>query len=356
MNIKLTARFNKAKRSFVTRRVPENDMYGLLYEGAKPKRGDLVLARITELGHHKRIERIDGRRARLYPGDEVILCFGDRYAPDQFESKVPDSMSPCHMVAAGGIASEALCWHKRISGPTEIEPIGLITNAAGKVLNIADYALQLPVTPLPEADHIPCTVVVGTSMNAGKTTTAAHLIHGLNKAGYKVGAMKITGTGAGGDLWLMQDSGAHQVLDFTDAGFPTTFNAPADQVVSVFEILSNALINMGCNALVVEIADGLYQQETQQILQYSSFKTRFNGVLFAAREAMGASGGAEWLLQEGYQVLGISGQICASPLAQREAAQVLSLPVYDLDTLSCPEIAPGLLYTPPLSQPLQSVG
>lgn len=356
MNTELTTRLINAKRSFVTRRVPENHMHGLVYEDVIPKSGDLVLARISELGHHKRIERIDGRRARLYPGDEVILCYGNRYAPDQFESRIPESLTPCHMVAAGGIASEALCWHKRISGPTEIEPLGLITGARGQVLNIADYALQTPPTVLVDAEHTPCTVVVGTSMNAGKTTTAAHLIHGLNKAGYKVGAMKITGTGAGGDLWLMQDSGAHAVLDFTDAGFPTTFNEPADQVQSIFETLAAALVDMGCNALVVEIADGLYQQETQHILQSGIFKTRFNGVLFAAREAMGASSGAEWLHKEGYQVLGISGQICASPLAQREAAQVLSLPVFDLDMLSCPEQAPELLYTPRLSQTLQSVG
>ena len=356
MNPQLTSRFKNAKRAFATRRVPAEEMHGLVYQDVTPKSGDLVLTRISELGHHKRIERIDGRRAHLYTGDEVILCYGNRYAPDQFEAQVPDSLQPCHMVAAGGIASEALCWHKRISGPTQIEPLGLITNAAGKVLNILDFALERSQAPLLDSHPVPCTAVVGTSMNAGKTTSAAHLIHGLEKAGYKVGAMKITGTGAGGDLWLMQDSGAYKVLDFTDAGYPTTFKVPIDEVLSVYETLSDELIKIGCDAIVVEIADGIYQPETRQILQSDNFRKRFNGVLFAAREAMGACSGAKWLQQEGYQVLGISGQICASPLAQREAAQALSLPVFDLEMLSCPEQAPNLLYLNPLLQPMKSVG
>ena len=35
-------------------------------------------------------------------------------------------------------------------------------------------------------------VVVGSSMNAGKTTTAAHLIRGMARDGFKTGAMKVT--------------------------------------------------------------------------------------------------------------------------------------------------------------------
>ncbi len=55
-------------------------------------------------------------------------------------------------------------------------------------------------------------------MNAGKTTTAASLIKGVTAYGMKVGAAKITGTGAGGDFWFMIDSGTEPVLDFVDAG------------------------------------------------------------------------------------------------------------------------------------------
>ncbi|CAN5548791.1 hypothetical protein BH18ACT3_BH18ACT3_16550 [soil metagenome] len=40
----------------------------------RPETGDLVLARVTELGQHYRLELPDGRRATLYEGDEIVVA------------------------------------------------------------------------------------------------------------------------------------------------------------------------------------------------------------------------------------------------------------------------------------------
>ncbi|WP_087024582.1 DUF1611 domain-containing protein [Thaumasiovibrio subtropicus] len=335
-------RFNQAKQSFVTRRVPQAAMCTLLTGAHKPQSGDLVLARIDRLGHHKRSERVDGRRARLFEGDEVILAYGNRYAPDQIESEVPEDLSPCHMAAAGGIASKALSWHARIQFPTEITPIGLIGDQNGQVLNLRDFAVATSSLPV----NVPNIVVVGTSMNAGKTTTAAHLIHGLQKDGYKVGAMKVTGTGAGGDLWYMEDAGAHLAIDFTDAGFPTSFKIDLKELMPIVRSLGNALIEAGCNAIVIEIADGLYQRETKALLENPEFKAMFHNVIFTAREAMGATSGVEWLKSRGYHVPAISGQLCASPLALRETEHQVAMPILDLDNLIASGTAASVLHLP----------
>ena len=86
-------------------------------------------------------------------------------------------------------------------------------------MSLRDYALGAPPrdVPLP-----PTIAVVGTSMNSGKTTVVASMVRGLRAAGLNAMACKITGTGAGGDAWLMKDSGAELVLDFTDAGAVST--------------------------------------------------------------------------------------------------------------------------------------
>ncbi|WP_104399985.1 molybdopterin guanine dinucleotide synthesis B family protein [Vibrio penaeicida] len=342
ISLNQSQRIVSAKRSFVTRRVPIELMQTLVTGIQTPKAGDLVLAKVTLLGHHKRSERVDGRRATLFQGDEVILAYGNRYAPDQFEAIVPDSMEPCHMVAAGGIAGKALSWHHKIDFPTEITPIGLIGNAEGKIINLSDFSVHPPAT----TQLIPNVVVVGTSMNAGKTTSAAHIIHGLTKAGYQVGAMKVTGTGAGGDLWLMQDAGAHSAIDFTDAGYPTSFNVKLNELNDIVEKLSAELIHRGCNAIVVEIADGVYQRETRALLQNPSFKANYRNIVFTARESLGATSGAQWLTDQGYYVPAISGMICASPLAHREAAKQIDVPVYGLEQLVEPRIAKSLLNFP----------
>ena len=78
-------------------------------------------------------------------------------------------------------------------------------------------------------------------MNSGKTTTAASLIHGLKRAGLKVAAVKVTGTGSGGDLWSMSDAGAATTLDFTDLGHASTAGLPHTEVLRV----ANGLIDLG---------------------------------------------------------------------------------------------------------------
>ncbi|WVJ71404.1 hypothetical protein FLP41_03630 (plasmid) [Paracoccus marcusii] len=63
-------------------------------------------------------------------------------------------------------------------------------------------------------------------MNSGKTLATAQLALGLRRAGYRVAALKGTGTGAFGDLNEYADTGAHLVADFTDAGMVTTYQEP----------------------------------------------------------------------------------------------------------------------------------
>ena len=183
-------RLQAAKRAFSTRRVPEGAMKTLIAGPQQPGAGDLVLARVTEIGSHKRIELPSGRRALLSVGDEIVLAYGDRYAPDQYEAYVPADLGSCHMVAAGGVAALARSWHDGLSGPTRIEPIGLVGNDEGSPINLRDFALPEATGSLPSSVF----AVFGTSMNAGKTTTAAALVKGFAAAGCRVGAAKVTGT------------------------------------------------------------------------------------------------------------------------------------------------------------------
>ncbi len=335
-----------AKQSFATRRVPASAMASLITGGATPKPGDLVLARVEALGSHKRIELTTGRRAHLFPGDEVILAFGSRYAPDQYEAYIPSSLADCHMVAAGGIAATAVSWHSRLVGPTSIKPLGLIAGTHGRPLNLADFSLGLACCIRPE--HV--FGVFGTSMNAGKTTTAASLVKGLSAAGYRVGAAKITGTGAGGDLWLMRDSGAHEVLDFTDVGMATTFGYDEDTIVTGAMRLLHELGNKGCNIAILEVADGLFQEETAALAASEKFRQMLCGTVFAAGDAMGAVGGISTLERLDHSVLGVSGSFTQSPLAIREAQAALSHPIVSALDLKAPEhVLPLLgLKQPPL--------
>jgi hypothetical protein len=299
-------------------------MRTLVVGDIKPKAGDLVLAMVDTLGSHQRVELPNGRRAKIFPGDLIMLCYGNRYAPDQFEAVVAEDLGPCDLIAAGGVAGRELCRHERMDAPTKIIPIGLIGDSRGRPINIINYRLNLSKS----GPRIPAIVVFGTAMNSGKTMTAGSLVRGFATSGVKVAGIKSTGTGSGGDLWFMSDMGAGVTVDFTDAGMPSTYLAPPEQIETGVLGLIDHAANEGCQVAVVEIADGLQHEETAALLRSKRLRERICGVVFAAYDALGAQAGVESLLANGHNILGLSGQVARSPLAMREAMKSTGIPVY----------------------------
>jgi len=336
---RLAARLGRAKLAYTTRHVPVEALQRLIEPDPdgdadpRPRAGDLLLARVERLGQHKRVELANGRRASLFEDDEIVVCYGDRYAPDQFEGEVPYDLGPCDLMAAGGVAARMVSRSSRVEDPTAIVPIGLLADARGRRVNLADWALAAA----PRALRRPQTIaVLGTAMNAGKTTTAANLIRGLARGGHRVGAAKVTGTGAGGDLWLMSDSGAHPVLDFTHAGHASTYRVPVAEIVRSFELLIGHL-SRSVETAVIEVADGLCQEETIGLIDSPAFRRAVDAVVFSAPDALGAAHGVRMLEERGIEVSAVSGALSASPLAMRETHALTGLTVLDIEALRRPD-------------------
>ncbi len=338
-----TSRIQNASWAFATRRVSHDAAKTTLPLEGAPHPGDLVLATVTFLGQHPGLQLPNGRRKQLFPGDEIVVAYGNRYASNQFEAEVPETLGPCHLVAGGGIASRAVSWHVNMrKGPTQITPVGLLGDANNRRINLCDYALR----PVNKIDTIlPAAIaVVGTGMDSGKTQTCAYLVRGLNAAGLRAGYAKITGTGAGGDTWLLTDAGAFPVLDFTDGGMATTYMTSIDELELLLMTLMAHIAREGVDAMVLEIADGVFQQETAALLQSPVFASLVAGIVMASQDSMGASAGVHWLKKHAEPpVLALSGIISAAPLQVREATLALQLPVYDREGLATPANAISIL-------------
>lgn len=336
MQMEISAdRLARTKRGFTTRNIPASALIQVSNDSYAPKPGDVVLARVSEIGQHRHLESPASRKATLFAGDEVVVVYGNRYAPDQFEARVPDDIGPCALAAAGGIAARVTTKNVRMKDATTLEPIGVFIDSDGCALNVADYALRAcaPVR------KVPCIAVVGGSMNAGKTTTAAALVHGLERAGLKVGAAKITGTGAGNDSGLMRDAGAAVVYDFTDAGLATTYKATQFDLERCASTLAGALSADGVDVMVFEIADGLFQEETAWLVQHSPVVRKLvDGYLYAGESSASVALGVHWLRQHGV-LLGVSGLVSTSPLACREILNATGYPCLTREDLATPEQA-----------------
>ena len=323
--------FASAHQAFSTRRVPLAACRTLLPAPRVPVAGDLLLAEVLTVGQHRSVELTTGRKAHLFPGSRVIVAYGNRYAPDQYEALVPDDLGPCDLVAGGGLAARETQRNAAMSAPTRLQPLGLIGDAAGHPLNLSQFAL--PPQPVP-ARPPQVFVVCGSSMNAGKTHTVAMLVRGLLACGLKTAACKVTGTGSGNDIWKMRDIGALTVLDFADAGFPSTYRTPLPALEAAFVTLIHGCAAAGAEAVVVEIADGLGQTETAGLLRSAVLRAHATALLFAAADPLGAAAGERWLAEARLPLVAVSGVMTACPEATREAAELVSVAVLSADQLA----------------------
>ena len=317
------------KWAFTTRRVQHGDIRGVRADLHDATPGDLVLCEIIAIGQHKNIQLADRRMSTSYPGDLVVLVLGDRYAPDQFHARAHlETGQMAQLIAGGGLVGRVDAAHAFMKEPTVVRPIGLLTDAQGNAVNVEAYAL-----PRLRPNHSATVIgVFGASMNSGKTTAASSLAHGLKRAGFATAGIKATGTGAFGDYNSFADAGV-PVLDFTDVGMATTYRMPMARIEAGFETLIATSAAGGAEVIVVEIADGVFQQETRAILQAGAIRDRMDGILFAAPDALSALGGVHVLEKLGLSPFAISGMVSCSPLARAEAEEVTGLPVLSREEL-----------------------
>jgi hypothetical protein len=310
-----------AKWSYVTRRVVDRGAVGLRSLDREPRLGDLVLARVVCVGAHDHVENTHGRAVQLYPGDVVAGAFGNRYATDYYEGYLPTG-TVAHLLTAGGVVGWVASAHARRGEPTVLELLGLLADRAGRPLSLDDCAMAAPVTARAESGTF---VVVGSSMGAGKTTTAAALVQGWSRAGLRVGAGKVTGSGSGKDRWMYQDAGAAEIVDFLDFGMASTFGYPPQRLRATMIGIRDVLVGWGASAVVLEIADGLLQEETRGLA--AGLAGFADGVVLAVADALSAVAGVGIMADLGAPVRVVSGLVTASPLASREAAAATGLPV-----------------------------
>jgi hypothetical protein len=99
---------------------------------------------------------------------------------------------------------------------------------------------------------LPVVLLVGTSMSAGKTTSARVIVRLLREAGLSVIGAKLTGAGRYQDVLAMQDAGAEHVFDFVDAGLPSTV-IPEKEYRGALRSLLSRMTDVEADVLVAEV-------------------------------------------------------------------------------------------------------
>lgn len=307
-----------------------------------PKAGDVAIFKVKEIGKHTRIQSVGGNNRYILPGDLIMGTFGNRYATGQMEGYVPAGYhKEYHILGQGGAIGILESMHSKFElvGPTTLTLVGYVVNEHNEIINTKNITESINTYRAGFRSKDPKIILsLGTSMDSGKTSTAAFVSRGLKLARKKVAFIKLTGTVYTKDKRLVKDYGAKIAVDFSDYGFPSTYMCSLEEILNLYKKLVNRVRSSNPDYIIVEIADGLLQRETSALIHNNKFMTTVSGVLFSSGDSMSAVSGADMLSHLRSNVLGLSGLFTASPLLIKEVKEISKYDVFTKEELMSREI------------------
>lgn len=320
------------KIASVTARL-ELDPFAVLGAEIPAVAGTVVAARVLDAKKsYNTLEDVHGRMVTLHPGDVIAGALGHRDALYGHAGRVPASVAvgdELRLLNLGGVIGELDGPSLGLEEPFRLEVLGSVLEfpytdrRVGIPARIARAAL-----PLVEPDWSalpPLIALVGTCMDAGKTTAACALIRALDRRGLSVAAGKLTGVSLRRDVLAMQDCGARPVALFTDFGVVTT--SPDTAVGAAHGLLAH-LAEAEPDLIVLEMGDGLLGTYGVDALLSDPLLARsIRSIVLCAQDPVGAWG-AEVLLRERFGLAAdvVSGRVTDTSTGVRFCRERLGLP------------------------------
>lgn len=187
--------------------------------------GDYIAGQVLDASgclHH--IELPNGRMAEVSEGDSVIGVFGQRVATleavGDWHAMASDNRFD--MMTSAGLFGKITSRSSYLPNVMSLAYQGHVVSGTGTKRRMADYVLPAKNNTF----NIPVVLMIGTSMSAGKTTSARVIIRLLKQAGLKIAGAKLTGAGRYRDALSLADAGADHIFDFMDIGLPSTVCNP----------------------------------------------------------------------------------------------------------------------------------
>jgi hypothetical protein len=325
---------SRIKKSFICNHVNDYQISQNLVKSHIPQVGDIAIFEVLNIGKHSTIQGDSKRNEKIMVGDQIMAAFGHRYATAQFEGYVPERIqTEFHILGAGGVIGEVKSTNDKFKegGPTRLRIIGYVTDTDNKIINTKEiHSTKMLKFSGKAASQTKVILSIGSSMDSGKTTTAAYVVHNLKKQGKRVAFIKLTGTAYTKDADLAYDLGANMSVDFSKLGFPSTFMCSESELLNLYETLLDDTLLCEPDYVVMEIADGIYQRETRLLLQNKAFVNSISAVIFSANDSLSAVCGVQTLRSWGIQPFALCGMFTTSPLLIEEVETLVETPIYSL--------------------------
>ncbi len=277
--------------------------------------GDILLAEVLSIGKYayRQIEEKSGDLRKIKLGDKMLVVQGNRYATKFCEILV--SNKNIVLGNLGGVVGKPLSVDKEKF--TKLKIIGYAYNKKGIFLNLKDYPKKSCSQKL-KANTSKVIVVIGSDMDSGKTTCASDLSKKISLNGGVVNYGKITGTSRLKDLMLLKNNGAKIVLDFNDCGFASTYKTGKQNLKKILKKIYSSLSINNPDYIILEIADGVLQNETKIILKEKMLNSFNPKIVFCCRESMAVGEANRVIRKAGMHISFVSGPVANSKLSRDE--------------------------------------
>ena len=297
------------------------------------REGDVVAVRVlTSKSTYDQLELTTGRFCKLNAGDVMAGALGHRNALKGYAGRLPEKLAVGDVIQVlnlGGVLGIYEDGNPKVGRPFDCEVLGQVLSfpyfgeRIGVPASIKDAALPFEE---PDLNSLPPLVaLVGSSMDAGKTSAATALIQELVRRRVRVSAAKATGVSLRRDVLSMEDAGAFESLVFTDFGVVTTQpkNAPA-----LARAMLARLARRRPDVVVMELGDGLLgTYGVDAILSDPVFQQAMKCMILCASDPVAAWGGVK-RLDEAYGLRPdlISGPATDNGAGNRILEQMTGLP------------------------------
>ncbi len=222
----LTRISNMEEKGFSIKKLPKEQW----------RNGDYVVCEIVNAGSEiLKLELSNGRMRGVIGGEFLVGALGERFATLEVTGSwrnVEDDLKMSVLTGAGLLGKLT---SKSVFLP-QLMTVAYAGHAFRGSLKLTMDHFVKPIEPLPFVT--PIILFVGTSMSAGKTTSARIVTNLFKQAGHKVVGAKLTGAGRYKDILAIKDVGADAVYDFVDVGLPSSICPRTEYEEKLMQMLS----------------------------------------------------------------------------------------------------------------------
>jgi len=236
----LTRISDLAEREFNVKKIDREDW----------ETGDYVVSKILDPGGNTlNLELRTGRMRGVIGGESLVGALGERFATLEATGtwrKVKADLK-MNVLTGGGLMGKLTSKSVFLPNMMEVDYSGHVFRN-GKKVTMEDFVETVELLPF----NTPVILFVGTSMSAGKTTSARIVTNLFKVAGYNVVGAKLTGAGRYKDILAIKDVGANAVMDFVDVGLPSSI-CPAHIYKAKLDQLLSRIQHKNADVAIIEI-------------------------------------------------------------------------------------------------------